>query len=80
MKIDKYSIMEILQERSIVTYDKDNYQDIKAEFRIEGQPPTPGKIIKYILVTIDGTYERISWHNYIKKSRDSRINRIIDNK
>ena len=93
MKVDKYSIMEILRERGCHSFDEDNYHLMEVSLII--QPviyeddifdKTERKLIKMLEIKIyANTYSKFSAHvkehilysEYVKKSRDSRIDRIL---
>ena len=75
-KIDKYSIMEILKERGCSSFDEDNYHlmDVSLVFTMFNET-----MCKSLSVDFQGGFvEGIAWKEYVKKSRESRINRLLD--
>ena len=74
MMIDKYIIMKILRERSIISYDEYNYKDI--EFTII----KPTIITKSSIVVrfVNSFNEWIYVEYYKKFCRDYKINNLLD--
>jgi len=78
MKVDKYAIMEILRERGCHSFDEYNYKEMSVSLEV-GWDQWAQKRTEddYVVEFAGGTIERITHKEYLKKSRNSRINRIL---
>ena len=73
-EINKHIIMLILQKRGIISYDDENYNDIKySQISIDSPDIDEDEYIH-----ISGIAELISIKDYMKFSRDLKLKELLD--
>lgn len=78
MKVDKYAIMEILRERGCHSFDEHNYKEMPVTLEVGWDAWSQKRTEDdYVVEFAGGTFERITHREYVKKSRNHKINEIL---
>jgi len=83
MKIDKWSIMKLLQERGCISFGEHNYKEMSVTLEVGGfdsfsiQSKEDDLVVEVCDENEFEGFERISFLEYLKKSRELKIDHIL---